>query len=51
MPARGRLPKIDKCNVIDVLMNYKDCLIVDDQKVISKVDDIWITIARELKII
>lgn len=49
MPARGRPTKTDKHALIDILMNYKDRLIVDGQKVISKTDAIWITIARELE--
>jgi len=48
MPARGR-PKIDKNAVIDILMNYKDHLIVDSQKIISNCDLIWVTIAKELE--
>lgn len=49
MPARGRSAKIDKNVLIDVLINYKDRLIRDGQKVVSKCDAIWITIAKELK--
>jgi len=30
-------------------MNYKDRLIVDGQKIISKRDPIWVAIAKELK--
>jgi len=49
MPARGRPTKIDKNAVIDILlMNYKDRLIVDGQKIISKCDLI-LTIAKELE--
>jgi len=49
MSARGRPAKIDKHIIIDVLMKYKDRLIVDGQKIISKSNPIWATIAKELE--
>jgi len=47
--SRGRPAKIDKHVTIDILMKYKDRLIVDGQKIISKCDPIWATIAKDLE--
>jgi len=47
--SRERLAKIDKHTTIDTLIKYKDHLIVDGQKIISKFDPIWTTIAKELE--
>jgi len=47
--SRERLAKIDKHTTIDTLIKYKDHLIVDGQKIISKFDPIWATIAKELE--
>jgi len=48
MPC-GRPAKVDKHTIIDILMKYKDHLIVDGQKIVSKFDPIWATLAKELE--
>lgn len=48
MPTRGRPSNIDKYTLINVIINYKDRVIIDNQKIISKTNAIWITIAKEL---
>jgi len=45
---RGRPPVVDKDLLIDCLIKYKDQIVQKDQRIISKHNPIWITVAQEL---
>lgn len=48
MPKRGRPLTIDKNKVIEVLIKYKDDIVLDNYKIISKCDKIWCTLSKEI---
>lgn len=48
MITRGRPIKIDKSKVIELLTNYKSQIILNNGKVISKCDEIWSTLSKQI---
>lgn len=48
MPIRGRPIKIDKNKVIELLINYKNQIIFDNGKIISKCDLICLTLSKQI---
>lgn len=49
MSTRGRPAKIDKDRVVNILLKYKDQIMQDNGKIVSKCDKIWIIIAKDLE--
>lgn len=47
--ARGRPSSVEKNKIIDVLLKYKGDIVQNNEKIISKLDAIWIKIANELE--
>lgn len=47
MVRRGRPGRIDKDRIVDTILKYKD-QIIHGEKIVSKCDSIWITIAKDL---
>lgn len=48
-PVRGRPAVTDKNLVIDVIMKYKDQIIEDNKKIVSKHNAVWETISKEFE--
>lgn len=48
MPIRGRPIKIDKNKVSDLLINYKNEIVIENRKIISKCDAIWSTLSKQI---
>lgn len=45
---RGRIPKIDSSIVIDIILKYKEVVLLPNDKIISKTNPIWMQISEEL---
>jgi len=48
MSIRGRSIKIDKSKVIELLINYKSQIVLNDGKITSKCDKVWSTLSNEI---
>lgn len=48
MSGRGRIPVIDKSVVTDILLKFKNLILLPGDKVLSKTSVVWVQISEEL---